>query len=61
MSLSVDLRPAEASDKARILGWRNSPDVRPYMYTDHLISPDEHERSDGSLANRRSRRIGETP
>src|SRR5579862_8941775 len=42
MGPSVDLRPVEAGDKDRILAWRNSADVRPYMYTDHLISPKEH-------------------
>ena len=41
---TVDLRPVEAADKDRILAWRNSPDVRPFMYTDHLITPAEHER-----------------
>jgi UDP-4-amino-4,6-dideoxy-N-acetyl-beta-L-altrosamine N-acetyltransferase len=44
MAQSVDLRPVERTDKDRILAWRNSPDVRPYMYTDHLISAEEHER-----------------
>jgi UDP-4-amino-4,6-dideoxy-N-acetyl-beta-L-altrosamine N-acetyltransferase len=47
--LNVDLRPIEAADKDRILAWRNSPDVRPYMYTDHLISPEEHARWFASL------------
>ena len=40
----VDLRPVEAGDEDRILGWRNSPDVRAYMYTDHVIAPEEHAR-----------------
>ena len=44
MAPRVDLRPVEASDQDRILAWRNSTDVRAYMYTDHLISPDEHSR-----------------
>lgn len=38
------LRPVRDDDKDRILAWRNSPDVRAYMYTDHLISPEEHAR-----------------
>ena len=38
------LRPLRADDKDRILAWRNSPDVRAFMYTDHVISPDEHAR-----------------
>jgi UDP-4-amino-4,6-dideoxy-N-acetyl-beta-L-altrosamine N-acetyltransferase len=44
MAARVDLRPVEARDRARILAWRNSPDVRAYMYTDHVIAPDEHDR-----------------
>ncbi len=40
----VDLRPVDAADRERILAWRNSPDVRAYMYTDHVISADEHAR-----------------
>ena len=42
MAPRVELRPLEERDRDRVLVWRNSPDVRPYMYTDHLISPDEH-------------------
>jgi UDP-4-amino-4,6-dideoxy-N-acetyl-beta-L-altrosamine N-acetyltransferase len=44
MAPRVDLRPLGAEDRDRVLGWRNSPDVRAYMYTDHLISPEEHAR-----------------
>jgi UDP-4-amino-4,6-dideoxy-N-acetyl-beta-L-altrosamine N-acetyltransferase len=46
----VDLRPVEAGDADRILGWRNSPDVRAYMYTDHVIAPEEHARWFAGLA-----------
>jgi UDP-4-amino-4,6-dideoxy-N-acetyl-beta-L-altrosamine N-acetyltransferase len=42
MAPHVDLRPVEAKDRDQILAWRNSPDVRAYMYTDHVISPAEH-------------------
>jgi UDP-4-amino-4,6-dideoxy-N-acetyl-beta-L-altrosamine N-acetyltransferase len=42
MAPRVDLRPLQEGDRERILGWRNSPDVRAYMYTDHVIAPDEH-------------------
>jgi len=42
--MSVKLRPVAADDSARLLAWRNSPDVSAYMYTDHLISPAEHDR-----------------
>jgi UDP-4-amino-4,6-dideoxy-N-acetyl-beta-L-altrosamine N-acetyltransferase len=44
MAPRVDLRPLEAGDRDRVLAWRNSPDVRAYMYTDHLIAPEEHAR-----------------
>ena len=40
----VELRALAPDDRDRLLGWRNSPDVAAYMYTDHQISPDEHER-----------------
>ena len=41
---SVDLRPLAAADKDRLFAWRNSPEVAAYMYTDHQITPEEHER-----------------
>lgn len=40
----VELRPLTAADSARLLRWRNSPEVAAYMYTDHQISPEEHAR-----------------
>ena len=40
----VELRPVGAGDKDRLLVWRNSPEVSAYMYTDHQITPEEHER-----------------
>jgi UDP-4-amino-4,6-dideoxy-N-acetyl-beta-L-altrosamine N-acetyltransferase len=36
------LRPIEERDLAMVLGWRNSDRIRACMYTDHMISPDEH-------------------
>ena len=41
---NVELRPLNSGDKDRMLAWRNSPEVSAYMYTDHLIAPEEHER-----------------
>ena len=38
------LRDLTPDDKDRILAWRNAPEVRAYMYTDHVISADEHAR-----------------
>ncbi len=42
--MAVRLRPVAPSDSARLLDWRNRPEVSAYMYTDHLISPEEHAR-----------------
>jgi UDP-4-amino-4,6-dideoxy-N-acetyl-beta-L-altrosamine N-acetyltransferase len=37
------LRPMTKSDLQMVLNWRNHPDVRKMMYSQHLISADEHE------------------
>lgn len=42
--MSVTLRPIVADDKDQILGWRNAPHVAEYMYTNHEIGRDEHDR-----------------
>ena len=42
--MAVTLRPVTADDSARLMDWRNRPEVSAYMYTDHLISPEEHAR-----------------
>jgi UDP-4-amino-4,6-dideoxy-N-acetyl-beta-L-altrosamine N-acetyltransferase len=36
------LRPIEERDLDLVLGWRNSERVRSCMYTDHIITPEEH-------------------
>lgn len=38
------IRPMVREDLERVLGWRNHPEVRRYMYTRHEISLDEHTR-----------------
>ena len=40
--MSVRLRPLRRDDGDKVLNWRNSDAVAPYMYSDHLITPDEH-------------------
>jgi UDP-4-amino-4,6-dideoxy-N-acetyl-beta-L-altrosamine N-acetyltransferase len=40
--MGVSLRRVVEADRDRLLAWRNSPEVAPYMYSDHLITPDEH-------------------
>ncbi|PMO91540.1 UDP-4-amino-4,6-dideoxy-N-acetyl-beta-L-altrosamine N-acetyltransferase [Vibrio breoganii] len=39
---SYRVRPAEDKDKLMVLGWRNHPDVRAVMLTNHQISETEH-------------------
>lgn len=39
-----NIRPMHASDLAMVLAWRNHPDIRRYMLTQHLITLDEHQR-----------------
>ena len=38
------VRPMVSADLERVLAWRNHPEVRRYMYTQHEISLDEHTR-----------------
>lgn len=38
------IRAMTRSDLERVLSWRNHPDVRRYMYTQHEISLEEHQR-----------------
>lgn len=40
----VSFRAVDEGDQDRLLAWRNSPDVAPYMYSDHVITAPEHER-----------------
>lgn len=42
--MSVTLRHLTEGDRERLLVWRNSPAVAPYMYSDHQIMPEEHAR-----------------
>lgn len=38
------LREMAERDLPTVLQWRNHPDVRRFMYTQHIINPDEHAR-----------------
>ena len=40
----VVLRALDTGDRARVLAWRNQPEIAAWMYSDHVISPDEHAR-----------------
>ena len=43
-SLPSQIRPMVYADLALVLTWRNHPDVRRYMYTQHEITLAEHQR-----------------
>lgn len=52
----VGLRPVDESDRDRLLAWRNSPQVAAFMYSDHLIGREEHDRwFDGLVGHPRRR------
>ncbi|TDX32165.1 UDP-4-amino-4,6-dideoxy-N-acetyl-beta-L-altrosamine N-acetyltransferase [Modicisalibacter xianhensis] len=40
----TNLRSLQAEDLEAVLAWRNHPDVRRFMYTQHTISLEEHRR-----------------
>lgn len=42
--MSAIVRPMTSDDLERVLLWRNDPEVRRYMYTQHKIGLDEHRR-----------------
>lgn len=39
----ISLRALEPGDQGLLLEWRNSPEVATYMYSNHQITPEEHE------------------
>lgn len=39
----ISLRPLLPDDRAKILVWRNLPEVAANMYSDHLIAAEEHD------------------
>jgi UDP-4-amino-4,6-dideoxy-N-acetyl-beta-L-altrosamine N-acetyltransferase len=40
----ITLRDVAPDDKDMLRGWRNKPEVSKYLYNDHLISQEEHNR-----------------
>lgn len=56
MTTTVEMRDVAEGDRERLLAWRNSPDVAAYMYSDHPIGREEHDRWFDSLPLRRDRR-----
>jgi UDP-4-amino-4,6-dideoxy-N-acetyl-beta-L-altrosamine N-acetyltransferase len=40
----IAVRPLVVQDADNVLAWRNHEDVRQFMYTSHVISPEEHQR-----------------
>ncbi len=56
MSTTVEMRDVAEDDRERLLAWRNSPEVAAYMYSDHPIGREEHDRWFDTLSKRRDRR-----
>lgn len=56
MTTTVRMRDIGDEDRERLLEWRNSPAVSAYMYSDHLISREEHDRWFDSIRPRGDRR-----
>ncbi len=52
----VALRRVEEGDRDRLLAWRNSPQVAAFMYSDHLITREEHDRWFDGLVDHPRRR-----
>lgn len=50
------LRPIGEEDRDRLLAWRNSPQVAAFMYSDHQIGREEHDRWFDGLAGHPRRR-----
>jgi UDP-4-amino-4,6-dideoxy-N-acetyl-beta-L-altrosamine N-acetyltransferase len=42
--VSLQLRSIRQADSAQLLAWRNVPHVAAYMYSNHAIGQDEHDR-----------------
>lgn len=42
--VDIRLRDVREDDRERLLAWRNSPEVAAYMYSDHEIDRQEHDR-----------------
>ena len=53
--MDVTFRKVVEEDRARLLAWRNSPAVAPYMYSSHLITHAEHDRWFDGMAGDASR------
>jgi UDP-4-amino-4,6-dideoxy-N-acetyl-beta-L-altrosamine N-acetyltransferase len=41
--MMIALRDIRPEDRDKIRSWRNLPEISQYMYTDHFITPEEHE------------------
>ena len=52
----VELRDLKEQDSEMLRNWRNMPEVAAYMYTDHLISAEEHARWFAGIKNDPTRR-----
>lgn len=52
----IGLRDIDEGDRQRLLTWRNLPSVAEYMYSDHEITPEEHDQWFDTTRHRDDRR-----
>lgn len=52
----IAMRPMALADIIRVREWRNLPEISAYMYSDHVISEEEHARWFGNAINDPNRR-----
>ena len=53
----ASLRSLDEADRARLLAWRASPQVSAFMYSDHRIGAEEHDRWFNGIAGDSRRRF----
>jgi UDP-4-amino-4,6-dideoxy-N-acetyl-beta-L-altrosamine N-acetyltransferase len=54
--MRIALRDIRPGDKEKIRNWRNLPEVAKYLYTDHYITAEEHEKWFASIFDDPTRR-----
>ena len=54
--MTVALRDLTPDDSGRLLAWRNLPEVARWMYSDHVITREEHDRWFAGIAGDPTRR-----
>lgn len=51
MTVDCGLRPITETDSDMLLEWRNTPSIRQFMYSSHIIKPEEHQQWYNTIQN----------